>query len=79
MYLSVIVFNIIFHLTLSSNCYRSCINLNHPIIDGFERYYEVEDVVGHESGGMIAHSNEEIIRSHLEFMWPLTCILFFFV
>ena len=79
MYLTIIVLNIPFNYTLSYLLYHSQINLNYPIIDGFERSYELIGIVGNASGGMISHFNKEIIQVHLEFPWTSTCPFFFFI
>ena len=61
-----IVFNLPFNHILYSDLDQSSLTLNPPIINGFERYYKVTDVVGHACVDMIFQSNEERIRSQLE-------------
>ena len=74
--MKIIVFKLTFYHNLSSDLDNYSTNLNHLILDGFEWFYEVIDIVSNAFGGIIFHSNEEIILSQLEFMWPVTCYLF---
>ena len=58
MYLSTIFSNHTFDCTISYDLDHSFVNIDHPIIDGFEGFYVFMYVVGNSSGGMIVHSNE---------------------
>ena len=61
-YFNIIIFNLPFNRTVSSDLDHSSITLKPPIIDGFEQSYEVIGIVGHSGGGTIVHSKEEVIQ-----------------
>ena len=57
-YLTVIVLNLTFRHKLSSDLDHHSTNLNQDIVNGFEGNYEVMDVDGHSSEGIIVHYND---------------------
>ena len=56
-YLPVIIFNLQFDCTFSSDIDHTSITLDHPVVGGFYVSYELTDVVGHANGVIIVLSN----------------------
>ena len=57
-YLTVIVLNLTFRHKLFSDLDHHSTTLNQDIVNGFEGNYEVMDVDGHSSEGIIVHYND---------------------